>query len=319
MTALEVCAAVPQEVGPDRVVAFPEDAIEDAGAAEPVVKWAGGKRRLLPQILPHLLTDDGKLRGDRYLEPCLGGGAVFFALAPRLAPGVAILGDILRPLMVAYRAVRDFPDGLIDELERLRDERAATGAVTHYYAVRDRFNAGIGDTLGQAACLLYLNRTCFNGLWRVRKNGAFNVPVGQYPDLDFFRDPGFCAARIRRASLVLRGQILAIEDLTASLGHAGPGDVFYVDPPYARSAGSEFVAYASGGFGASDQARLAMAAQSAVSRGARVVISNVDTPEIRGLYRGFSFYEIAAAPRSIAARATKRLPVRELIIVGDGT
>ena len=292
----------------------------DLQAAKPFVKWLGGKRRLLDHILPHLLTGNGRLRGERYLEPFVGGGAVFFEVARRLEAGQrAILGDLLEPLINAYVRIRDDVDQVIWRLEALRAERVQHPSATdHYYLTRARWNAGDQDRAEGAALFLYLNRTGFNGLWRANKAGDHNVPVGRYPDLDFFRAPAFSAASLRRVSHALQGQQIVAEDFAESLARATRGDVVYVDPPYAPVKAGSFASYTARGFGMGDQRRLATEAIAAVGRGAVVVISAPDTTEIRGLYRRSDGWYAHAlrAQRAIAARGVARKPQAELVIVG---
>jgi DNA adenine methylase len=294
----------------------------------PLLKWAGGKRQLLPALEPYYPQSF-----QRYLEPFLGSGAVFFHLA---ATGVldgraVILSDVNADLIGCYRTVRDRTEAVIGALEDLQREHRRRGNAC-YYDVRDqRFNpararlaadgaehAAYGYSPSLAAMLIFLNRTGFNGLFRLNRLGAFNVPAGRY------KDPRICDPdHIRAVAGILRRPDLAIEHrgFDAALGDAGQGDFVYCDPPYAPlSKTSSFASYTAAGFAALDQQRLLQAVLQACRRGAHVVMSNSSAPEIETAYqtRAARQAKIAVhrvpARRAINSRAASRGPVDELII-----
>jgi len=296
-------------------------------AVRPLLKWAGGKRQLLPRI--RCLYPSAF---DRYWEPFLGSGAVFFDLhaSGRLEGRPAMLLDGNPDLIACYQAVRDRPRAVIAALERLSAERDARGSA-HYYDVRDRrFNpgrrrltarrgAGIAYTAALAAMLIYLNRTGFNGLFRVNASGDFNVPAGRY------RNPRICDAdNIRRvaAALARPGVTLAHAPFGHMLNEARAGDFLYVDPPYAPlSRTAHFTSYTAGGFGHEAQCQLQRVLVELAHRGCQVLLSNSTAHEIARLYEtndeataaGLRCYRVPAR-RAINSKALRRGPVEEFLI-----
>ena len=266
----------------------------------PIVKWAGGKTRLLASLKPHVPA-----RIKTYVEPFAGGAALFFALAgeaPRRFAS-AILCDANPELVACYRAVQHEVDAVIAALGKYRYDR------TLYYKTRDKDPSKMSD-VARVVCFIFLNRTCYNGLWRVNAKGKFNVPFGRY------RDPRICDPdALHAASWALSGATIRTGDFTTATRELGAGDFVYFDPPYVPvSKTADFTSYAAGGFGPSDQARLVAEIRRLRSAGARVVLSNADTPETRALYKGFKKVSVEA-PRPINSNATKRGPARELVVI----
>lgn len=270
--------------------------LADAPHARPFLKWAGGKSQLLPEILARFPP-----AFRRYHEPFLGGGAVFFALAPARAT----LSDINADLVAAYEALRDDVEGVIAELRQHRAEEE------HYYRVRAQSSASLGRAAG-AARTIFLNRTCYNGLYRVNSKGEFNVPYGRYAH------PTICNAdNLRLAAIALQNVELRCENALAVGALAARGDLVYFDPPYdPLSTTSSFTSYARGGFGRDEQAALADVFGTLAERGVHVVLSNSDTPLIRDLYARFRI-ESVYARRAINSRADRRGHVREVIVTAE--
>jgi DNA adenine methylase len=268
-------------------------------AAAPVVKWAGGKTRLLDQLVARAPE-----RYRRYFEPFVGGGALYF----RLQPGRAVLSDSNPDLIGMYRRVAGHVEAVI---RRLEAHRAAHG-VDHYYRVREEWNrGGLADPDDRAAAFIYLNKTCYNGLWRVNSRGHFNVPVGRYDDPSIFD-----GAQLRAASRALRRAELATAGFAEAVAGARDGDFVYFDPPYhPLSDTAHFTSYTSASFGRDDQRRLAELARELVRRGCAVLVSNSDTEFVRELYRGFRI-DVVDCARAINSKASARGPQRELIIRG---
>jgi len=268
-----------------------------AGAAlRPFLKWAGGKAQLVPDLRRHLPAAFG-----RYFEPFLGGGALFFAAQPRRAT----LADCNADLIEVYRVVQGDVEALIERLGRWPHSRA------DYYAARAQDPAAL-TPVERAARFIYLNRTCYNGLYRVNRQGRFNVPFGRYTN------PRICDTdTLRAASHALRRANLRVADFAASTRQAGAGDLVYCDPPFdPLSKTALFTSYTAGGFGADEQARLARTCADLAARGCRVLVSNSDTPLIRDLYRDFCIVELQAR-RAINRNANGRGPVTELLIFND--
>lgn len=277
---------------------------------KPLLKWAGGKAKLAAKIDK---VFGGPCEGT-YYEPFCGAASVF--LYRRAAGRVerAVLSDANRRLINFYTVVRDDPVGLLAECDALPD-LSSDRWLDEYYAVRDAFNGADRNLgVGQAARMFWLNRTCFNGLYRENASGGFNVPVGSFKRP---RLPG--RQHILRVSELLQGVELVCGDFDAHLLAAGPGDQVYCDPPYVPlSTTSKFTRYSLGDFGPPEQSRLAELAAEAGERGAQVVLSNHDTPVVRNeLYtqaRGFECAHRLKVRRSISAKTGTRGLAGELII-----
>jgi DNA adenine methylase len=279
--------------------------------ARPVVKWAGGKSRLLEPL--RAFMPEGSF--GTYAEPFCGGAAMFFALAaePERRFRRAVLADKNDELVALYTAIRDDVDGLIEAVRRYQEDhlrKDAEGRRKHYYAVRKRPTAKM-TRAQRGARLLFLNKTCFNGLWRVNASGQFNVPFGRYAAPKIFDEEALRAAHHAFADVrVVHG------DFTEATRSLEEGDFAYFDPPYAPvSKTSSFTAYARDRFGWEEQERLADELVRLRAAGVRAMLSNARTPELEALYaaRGFSV-EIVTARRAINSDPTKRGEVDELVV-----
>lgn len=267
--------------------------------ARPPLKAVGGKTFLLPEILPRLPT---KIK--TYYEPFVGGGAVFFALAAEKRFKNVVLGDANLEFVNVYTALWRDPDAVISALKKhVYDEK-------YYYKVR----AHVPTTpVARAARTIYLNKTGFNGLFRVNRKGDFNVPFGRYTN------PMICdEANLRAVAAVLRemNTKLLWSDFEKTVSLAKRGDSVYFDCPYAPlSETANFTAYTAGGFGPKDQERLRDVAKKLIDRGVFVLLSNSDTPFVRKLYKGFKIEKVEA-PRRVNSKGGKRGNVGELLISG---
>jgi DNA adenine methylase len=261
--------------------------------AWPFLKWVGGKTSLVPVLLDHVPA-----QYRRYHEPFVGGGALFFALAPRRA----CLADSNAELIHAYTMVRDAVTAVLEALSRHVYERG------HFEAVR-ALDPAVLAPAERAARFIYLNKTCFNGLWRVNRAGRFNVPFGRY------RNPGFHDPdTLMRASEALRGAELRRAPFELSLERARPGDFVYLDPPYDPvSKTASFTSYTPDAFDWPDQMRLAEACTQLDARGVAFLLSNSATPRIRKLYRRFE-QRIVRAPRHVSCKGGGRGLVEELLV-----
>lgn len=268
--------------------------------AAPVVKWVGGKTRLLSEL--HARTPKAYVR---YFEPFVGGGALFFALAP----AQATLGDMNGALIETYRTIAHAVEDVIKRLEAHR--RAHSKHEGYYYEVRDWWNEHQWsvDLVAAAAAFLYLNKTCFNGLWRVNRSGAFNVPRGDYKDPKIF-DPD----ALRSAAVALSRATLMTNEYHATVAEAREGDFVYFDPPYDPvSKTSNFTGYTKDAFGKEQQKQLADCARELRKRGVSVMLSNNDTEFVRSLYADFCIDNVKCG-RSINSKGDKRGAVDEVII-----
>lgn len=263
----------------------------------PFLKWAGGKSKLVTELL--------KKRPPtvhRYHEPFVGGGALFFALKPARA----FLSDVNEELVTTYQVVRDNLDELVEHLSHHRYER------DYFYEVRswDRLpEYHLRPPVQRAARFIFLNKTCFNGLYRVNGRGHYNVPFGDYAapvilDID----------NLTRCHLALQGTEIGVASYRAVEERAQPGDLVYFDPPYAPlSPTSSFTGYTAGGFTDVDQQNLRDLCVRLDKKGVYFILSNSSAPAIFGLYQHFSIERIGVA-RAINATAARRGKVDEVVV-----
>lgn len=298
-----------------------------APAVKPILKWAGGKRQLLPALRRFYPATF-----SRYVEPFVGSGAVFLDLhnSGLLDGREARLSDVNADVIGCYRMVRDAVDDVIAALEVLETGHRADSR-EHFYEIRDgRFNPQRLEihatdspadryTPALAAMLIYLNRTGYNGLFRVNARGHFNVPVGRHGAIRICHSDN-----LRRLSAAFRrpGVTLDVQLFESALGTAGTGDFVYLDPPYAPvSDTAYFTSYTSGRFGLEQQTLLQQMVIAAGQRGAHVLLSNSVAPDIRTLYEdslevrnaGFRARTVEAR-RAINSRASGRGAVLEYLI-----
>lgn len=263
----------------------------------PFLKWAGGKGRLLDQYAPFLPQTC-----NTYFEPFLGGGAVFFDMAKRFDR--AVLADINPELVNVYRCVKGRVDDVIDLLELHK----RCHCKEYYYHLRQQHD--LNAPVERAARLIYLNKTCYNGLYRENSQGRFNVPMGKY------KNPAICDPTLLRAAsqTLQRADIAELPFETILDWPLSSLDFVYFDPPYHPiSVTSSFTRYNRYGFGAKDQERLAIVFRKLASRGVQVMLSNSDCELIRKLYAGFPMHRIRAA-RAINSKPGRRGKIQELLI-----
>ena len=260
---------------------------------KPFLKWVGGKRQLLPELLARIPQGF-----DTYFEPFLGGGALFFALLPEKA----ILSDTNLRLVRTYRAVRDDVDEVIAELSTYPHDRV-------FFEELRRVDVDALCDVQVAAWMIYLNRTGFNGLYRVNKSGGFNVPFGRY------KNPTICNPdRLIAASEALQGAEILHSSFTEVYKFAKPGDFVYFDPPYVPlSETSSFTSYTKDGFGIDLQMKLRDTASFLKERGVDVLLSNSSAGAVFELYEGFEIEEVYAN-RAINSKGSARGKVAEVLI-----
>lgn len=297
-------------------------------ATKPFLKWAGGKGQLLDtydEVLPHAMRAGNV---STYVEPFLGGGAVFFFIAQRYPVPRARLSDINQELVLTYRVVQRDVNGLIERLAQLAERYARLGDRAReklYYTVRDEYNADrqiactascSGASIGRAAQMIFLNKTCFNGLYRLNRKGEFNVPWGRYKNPRILDEEN-----LRNASLLLqRAEILAA-DFEATCADVRDGAFVYLDPPYRPiSSSSSFTAYSRDAFSDAEQIRLATLFRRLHDKGVLLMLSNSDprnkAPADRffdELYNGFTIRRVLAS-RMINSKADRRGAITELLI-----
>jgi DNA adenine methylase len=290
---------------------------------EPPLKWAGGKRQILPEIRACFPPAD-EVAG--YHEPFFGGGALFFREIDGTTPGS--INDINVRLMNFYRQVRDSPSEVIDHLTSFAgpgeppepdrefdtENRKGDPIEKYYYQQRELYNRRPNDEpydpTEEAALLMYLNRTCYNGLYRENLSGEFNVPIGRHSSADWVQ-----SARIHEASSALEGVDILDGDFGYVTEAATEGDLVYFDPPYEPvSRTSSFVEYSSEEFGTEQQQRLCDVAVELHETGVHVVVSN--SPPMRELYVGLEEFTVhsVGANRAINSDSESRGEVAEIIV-----
>lgn len=256
--------------------------------ARPFLKWVGGKRSILPELLKRVPAEY-----DGYHEPFLGGGALYFALKP----SEAYLSDINFHLILTYRAVRDDLDGVIRQLKihaRLHNKEYYNKARTKLFKEK--------DTTKLAALFIYLNKTCFNGLYRVNKSGGFNVPMGDYKEPSILDEEN-----LKNCSRIL--QEADIDQQSFMHAKIVKGDFYYIDPPYHET----YDGYNGGGFGDDEHKKLAEFCKKIDQKGGFFMLSNSDTPFVRELYKGYTI-EVVSASRMVSCKGNQRGKTDELLI-----
>ena len=260
----------------------------------PFLKWAGGKRQLLKALLARISTNDGV-----YHEPFVGGGAVFFALRPR----EAVLSDINGRLIRTYLGVQNDVEAVISRLNQMPARR-------EFFEAQRRLPIDSAANSDLAAWFIYLNRTGYNGLYRVNRGGGFNVPFGRY------ENPRICdAENLRASSEVLSAASVLAGDFEAVLNRAVPGDLVYFDPPYIPiSLNSSFTRYTPEQFRIADHRRLRDVALELKKRRVRVLISNSAAPQVYALYERHFRIEILEASRSVNSDPLGRGKIAETLM-----
>lgn len=267
----------------------------------PIFKWVGGKRQLLPEIMKHL----PKMSGCTYYEPFVGGGAVLF----ELQPNKVIINDSNVELMNAYVIVKDHVEELIEDLKKHKND------ADYYYDLRLLDRAPLFyhqlTNVEKASRMLYLNKTCFNGLFRVNSSGEFNSPFGNYKNPNIVNEVTLRAVSnyFNAANIEFR-----VGDFESALEGIRKNSFVYFDPPYDPiSTSSNFTGYTSGGFGKNEQVRLKLLCDQLSARGIKFILSNSATEFIKDLYKNYTI-EIVHARRSINSNASLRGEIDEVLI-----
>ena len=270
----------------------------------PFLKWAGGKIRLLPKydtVFPRGFTN--------YFEPFVGSAAVYFHLYNQGQINIARLSDQNGELINCYRGIRD----KVEEVIPILESHKVLHCKEYYYSMRAEDPKELSPE-ARAARTIYLNKTCFNGLYRVNRSGLFNVPMGRYTNPSIVNPD-----QLRSASRALKEAHLEVEDFSALTSHVGAGDLVYLDPPYfPLTATANFTSYTAGSFDEAEQRRLAEVIGAISRQGAWVMLSNSDTPLIRSLYSHLEIHTVKAG-RAINSNAAKRGDISELVITNYRT
>ncbi|MBE6498656.1 MAG: Dam family site-specific DNA-(adenine-N6)-methyltransferase [Methanobrevibacter sp.] len=300
---------------------------------KPFLKWAGGKKQVIKFIdrnLPQNIKDSGVI--DSYFEPFLGGGAIFFHLANKYKIKYAYLGDINKELILTYLVVKKNPKKLISQLKVYSDEYLPLDSDSrkeYYYGIRNEFNDNLdnfdyenfsNDHILRASQMIFLNRTCFNGLYRVNKGGKFNVPIGKY------KNPQICnEENILNVSEVLKGVNIICEDYAESEALIEQDSFVYLDPPYLPIKKNSFTSYNSEGFGIKEQMELSEYCKRIDEKGAKFILSNSDPKNhdpsnnfFEDTYGNLNLkkfdYKRIKVRRSINSNGNKRGSINELLL-----
>jgi DNA adenine methylase len=270
----------------------------------PIVKWVGGKGQLLNQLEPLFPKNF-----NNYFEPFLGGGAVFF----HLKPSRAHLNDLNQKLISALESIQMNPEGVINILENLQDEfnsRDISEQKNLFYFLRNKFNFEKNHKLEKAAILIFLNKTCFNGMYRENSRGEFNTPFGSYKNPTILDEPNILAV-----SDALKNVRLTSQSFEGAVEDAKKTDFIYFDPPYhPLTKTANFTGYHENDFREADQVRLSETVKELNKKGCYVMLSNSDTKFIKNLYKGFRIEKVLAN-RQINCKATGRGKINELVIM----
>lgn len=274
-------------------------------APTPFLRWAGGKRKLVP-VITSLLPKSFDGKQQRFHEPFVGGGSLMMALGDKSSthyvPGKNLfINDSNPDLIDTYVAIRDKPDELIRQLKKLAGDLSKSA----FESIRAQKPS---DPVKRAARFIYLNKTCFNGLWRVNSRGDFNVPWGK------IKNPVVCdEPNLRLISERLQSATITCTTFSSAINSVQFDDVVYFDPPYIPlTSSASFSNYAKEGFGIMDQYALAGSIRGLTDRGAWVLLSNSDTPETRQIFSDLHLYQLDVR-RSISAKGTSRGLVKEIL------
>ena len=297
-------------------------------AVRPFLKWAGGKTQLLEEFSSFLPDDMGDGRITCYTEPFIGGGAMFFYLNQKFSFDRCCIYDANEELVLTYRVIKRSVDDLVAELATLKSEynkRDERERESFYYEIRDAFNETLPKIkfrnyssawVERAAQIIFLNRTCYNGLFRVNRKGGFNVPFGRYKKPEILNE-----MNLRKAAAMLKTTRITLGDFTECQRFVDDKTFVYLDPPYRPlNKTSSFVAYSRNGFCDSDQVRLAEFFKKLDSKGAKVMLSNSDprneNPHDSFFEDLFGDYYIRRVParRIINCNGTRRGNISELVI-----
>ncbi|WP_242860890.1 DNA adenine methylase [Defluviitalea phaphyphila] len=302
--------------------------LDEKTKIKPFVKWAGGKRQLLPIISENLPFELKENKIKRYIEPFVGGGAVLFYLLQNYNFHDIIINDINNDLINLYKIIKKEVEKLINELRKISGEYLSLdddGRKHYYYMIREEFNENSLDELRKSAYFIFLNRTCFNGLYRVNKKGKFNVPYGRYKNPLILDENNLLnVSNVLQKVKILNGDFEIIED------YVDEHTFVYFDPPYRPlNTTSSFNSYQKGDFNDDEQRRLASFYHKLNQKGAKLMLSNSDPKNVEEndnffecLYKSSNIkgsekikINRVKALRNINSKGSKRGKINELLIV----
>lgn len=280
--------------------------------AKPFVKWVGGKGKLISELEKYFPK-----KINRYFEPFVGGGALFFHVIQKYNVTFSNINDINKKLIVSYKQIQKNPNKIIKILTNIETEykkKSAEERKKYFYFIREKYNEEKLEDDNITAYLIFLNKTCFNGMYRENSKGQYNVPFGDQ------KNPTICDKKnIINVSKSLKNTIINNQNFEESVKSCKRGDFIYFDPPYYPiNTTSSFTTYHQNKFGPNEQKRLGYVFNRLVKKGCYVMLSNSNTQFIRNLYKEFHIYEIYAA-RSINSKGNGRGKIKEIVTIGGYT
>jgi len=263
------------------------------------IKWAGGKKKLLEQFEPFFPQ-----KIERFFDPFVGGGSVAFFIIKKYNPNEVFLSDINEELINCYNVIKTDVDNLIIELKKLKSMHNKK----NYYKIRSKNPTSL-PPIKRAARFIYLNKTCYNGLYRVNSKGQFNVPIGEYKNPSIYSEED-----LREISQLLKNTKITIMHFSEIINNVRKDDFVYFDPPYyPLKKGKSFTRYSKNNFLEKDQIELAELFTQLHNKDSRLMLSNSDTDFIKNLYKNYNIH-IVNAPRMINCDATKRGVIKEVLV-----
>lgn len=275
--------------------------------AKPFLKWVGGKTKLVPELVEMFPK-----KFDNYFEPFVGGGALFYEVIQKYNVGFSSINDINKKLIIAYKQIKQNPKELISLLKTIDDEYKKLSLEEkekYFYSIRKKYNEETIDDKTTASYLIFLNKTCFNGMYRENSKGQYNIPFGDQ------KNPNICdKENIFAVSKCLEHTEITDYSFEESVKKCKKNDLIYFDPPYYPvNATSSFTAYSKSSFGEIEQKKLKEVFANLANRGCFVMLSNSHTPFIEDLYKDFNInYRYAA--RSINSKGDKRGKIKEVVV-----
>jgi DNA adenine methylase len=265
------------------------------------VKWAGGKGQLIEQFKPLFPK-----KINNYLEPFVGSGAVFFYIIQKYKPNEILISDINEELINAYKVIKSDVEKLIIKLKELKKLHISKGK-NHYYEIREKETEYLSN-IDKAARFIYLNKTCFNGLYRVNSKGKFNVPIGSYKNPEIVQEE-----KLRIVSKLLKNVKIKVMQFENVLDFAKKDDFIYFDPPYYPLNKNSFTTYTKDVFLEKEQEKLAEIFKKLDKKGCFVMLSNSDTEFIKNLYKDYNV-KFVQATRMINCDGNKRGKINEVVV-----
>ena len=280
--------------------------------AKPFIKWVGGKSKLIPELEKYFPK-----KFNRYYEPFVGGGALFFQIKQNYDVRFSSINDINKKLIIAYKQIQKNPKKIILLLKKIENKYkklSLSNQKDFFYEIREKYNKKNLNDITTTTYLIFLNKTCFNGMYRENSKGEYNIPFGDQ------KNPTICDEKnILAVSKSLKNTEITNLSFEQAVKKCKKGDFIYFDPPYYPiNATSNFTSYHKNTFEPDEQEKLRDVFVSLTKKGCFVMLSNSNTEFIKKLYKNFNKYELYAA-RSINSKGSRRGKIKEIVVVGGYT